>query len=80
MRKLVILLIFGMMLSNCKSKPINQKIDKKKEEFGLIITNKIIRFINHSNITKKINRLKNGNPTSTEKSIKQKNTKTEFAP
>ena len=31
MRKLVILLIFGMMLSNCKSKPINQKIDKKKE-------------------------------------------------
>ena len=31
MRKLVIVLIFGMMLSNCKSKPINQKIDKKKE-------------------------------------------------
>ena len=31
MRKLVILLIFGMMLSNCKSKPINQMIDKKKE-------------------------------------------------
>ncbi|KUJ63238.1 hypothetical protein AR687_03535 [Flavobacteriaceae bacterium CRH] len=31
MKKLLWLLFFMMMLSGCKSKPINQKIDKKKE-------------------------------------------------
>ncbi|KIQ24171.1 hypothetical protein RT99_03610 [Flavobacterium sp. MEB061] len=31
MKQFLIVLFFGMMLSNCKSKPINQKIDKKKE-------------------------------------------------
>ncbi len=31
MRQLFIILFFGLMLLGCKSKPINQKIDKKKE-------------------------------------------------
>jgi hypothetical protein len=31
MRQFLIVLFFGIMLSNCKSKPINQKIDRKKE-------------------------------------------------
>ncbi|WP_316635155.1 hypothetical protein [uncultured Flavobacterium sp.] len=31
MRQLLILLFCGLLLSGCKSKPINQKIDRKKE-------------------------------------------------
>lgn len=31
MRPIFVLLFCGIMLSGCKSKPINQKIDKKKE-------------------------------------------------
>jgi len=73
MQKLFILLFCGIMLSGCKSKPINQKIDHKKE--GVWIDNykqdsttyKSFEYYKHDEPVKKWKSYINGKIYKTEK-------------
>ena len=73
MRQLFIILFFGLMLLGCKSKPVNQKIDKKKE--GVWIDNyeqdsvryKSFEYYKHDQPVKKWNSYINGKIYKTEK-------------